>query len=221
MKVLAIGAHPDDAEIGCGGLLAHQGITKHILHLSNGETSKYADGETRKAEARAAARILDARVHFFDIPGRKISADDAVCLRLVSLVREIKPDFLIAHWKRDSHPDHEAAHRLVRKAFFLSGASLDIDGTPWKCRNLLYFHPFSSTYGFFPEFVLDITPVYAKKLEALRCHRSQESFVLPHVDAVSRYFGQGSGVERAEPFKTEFPFALGIEALLGSEGEGP
>ena len=48
MRLMAVGAHPDDVEIGCGGLLAMEGIAKHILHLSNGETSKYADGETRQ-----------------------------------------------------------------------------------------------------------------------------------------------------------------------------
>jgi LmbE family N-acetylglucosaminyl deacetylase len=215
MKILAVGAHPDDVEIGCGGLLAMEGLSKHILHLSNGETSKYADEKTRKEEAEAAARVLSARVHFFDIPGRRIATDEALCLRLVVLIREIRPDYLITHWKRDGHPDHQGAHHLVRQAFFLSGASVDADAPPWKCRNLLYFHPFSSGYGFVPEFVLDITAVYSKKLEALRCHRSQESFVLPQADAVSRYFGQNSGVEKAEPFRAEFPLVINSDSLLG------
>jgi len=214
MKILAIGAHPDDVEIGCGGLLAMEGISKHILHLSNGETSKYAGGNTRREEAEAAARVLTADVHFFDIPGRKIAADENTCLRLVALIRKIRPAYLITHWHTDGHPDHRGAHHLVRKAFFLSGASFDVDSPPWKCRNLLYFHPFSSGYGFTPEFVLDITAVYSKKLIALRSHRSQVSFVLPQVDAVSRYFGQNSGVERAEPFRAEFPLVINPGSLL-------
>ncbi len=219
MKILAIGAHPDDAEIGCGGLLAMEGISKHILHLSNGETSKYADRETRRGEAEAAARVLTAQVHFFDVPGRRITADETTCLRLVELIREIRPDFLVTHWAIDGHPDHREAHHLVRKAFFLSGAGVEMDAPSWKCRNLLYFHPFSSGYGFAPEFVLDITAVYAKKLEALRSHRSQESFVLPQVDAVSRYFGENSGVERAEPFKAEFPLVVNPGSLLTVGGQ--
>lgn len=219
MKILAIGAHPDDAEMGCGGLLAMDGISKHILHLSNGETSRYADGKTRKKEAEAAARVLTAHVHFFDIPGRGITADEKTCLRLVALIREIRADFLVTHWEIDGHPDHRGAHDLVRKAFFLSGANVDIDASPWKCRNLLYFHPFSSGYGFTPEFVLDITAVYVKKLEALRSHRSQESFVLPQVDAVSRYFGQNSGVERAEPFRAEFPLVVNPGSLFITGGQ--
>lgn len=219
MKILAIGAHPDDVEIGCGGLLAMERISKHILHLSNGETSKYADGETRREEAEAAARVLSAQVHFFDIPGRGVKTDEKICLRLVALIREIRPDFLMTHWATDSHPDHQGAHHLVRKAFFLSGASVDVEGPPWKCRNLFYFHPFSSGYGFTPEFVLDITAVYPKKLEALRCHRSQQSFVLPQVEAVSRYFGQNSGVERAEPFKAEMPLVVNPGILVGAGGQ--
>lgn len=219
MKILAIGAHPDDVEIGCGGLLAMEGISKHILHLSNGETSKYADGKMRKEEAEAAARVLTAQVHFFDIPGRRITADETICLRLIALIREIRPDFLITHGEIDGHPDHQGAHRLVRKAFFLSGARVDVDAPPWKCRNLLYFHPFSSGYGFTPEFVLDITAVYPKKLEALRCHRSQESFVLTRVEAVSRYFGQNSGVERAEPFRAEMSLVVHPGSLLGPRGQ--
>jgi len=214
MRILAIGAHPDDVEIGCGGFLAAEGLSKHILHLSNGETSKYADGETRKKEAEAAAQVLAANVHFFGIPGRKITADETLCLRLVELIREIRPDFLITHWEKDEHPDHQATHHLVRKAFFLSGANVDVTAPPWKCRNLFYFHPFASGYHFMAEFVLDITAFYPRKLEALRCHRSQESFVLPRVDAVSRYFGQNSGIERAEPFRAEFPLAIHPGSLL-------
>ena len=217
MKILAVGAHPDDVEIGCGGLLAMEGISKDILHLSNGETSKYADGKTRREEAEAAAHVLKVRVHFFEIPGRGITVENRVCLRLVGLIREIRPDFLVTHWGTDGHPDHQGAHSLVRKAFFLSGASVDVEAPPWKCRNLLYFHPFSSGYGFTPEFVLDITAVYPKKLEALRCHRSQESFILPHVEAVSRYFGQNSGVERAEPFRAEMPLVVNPGSLLCAE----
>jgi LmbE family N-acetylglucosaminyl deacetylase len=208
MKILAIGAHPDDVEIGCGGLLTTEGAVTHILHLSNGETSKYADGKTRKHEAEAAAGVLNAHVHFFDIPGRRITVEETVCLRLVAVIREIRPDCLITHWEADGHPDHQAAHHLVRRAFFLSGARVGLDAPPWKCRNLLYFHPFFSGYGFTPEFVVDITAAYPKKLEALRCHRSQESFLLPQVEAVSRYFGQNSGVERAEPFRAEMPLVI-------------
>lgn len=216
MKILAIGAHPDDVEIGCGGLLSMEGISKHILHLSNGETSKYADGKTRKEEAEEAARILAAHVHFFDIPGRQVTDDEAVCLRLVALIREIRPDYLVTHWELDGHPDHRSAHQLVRKAFFLSGAQVDVDTPLWKCRNILYFHPFSSGHGFSPEFVLNITAVYPKKLEALRCHRSQQSFILPQVEAVSRYFGQNSGVERAEPFRAEMPLVINSSSLFDS-----
>ena len=218
MRILAVGAHPDDVEIGCGGLLAMEGIAKHILHLSNGETSKYADGETRKAEAEEAARILGAQIHFFEIPGRQITADETSCLRLIGLIREIKPDLLLTHWERDGHPDHQGAHHLVRKAFYLSGAKTDVARPPWRCRNLLYFHPFSSGFGFAPEFVLDITAVYAKKIEALRCHRSQKSFVMPQVEVVSRYFGHNSGIERAEPFRAEMPLVLGLGNLIGGEG---
>ncbi len=214
MKILAIGAHPDDVEIGCGGFLAAEGISKHILHLSNGETSKYADGETRRGEAEAAARVLTAQVHFFDIPGRQITDNETDSLRVVSLIREVRPDYLITHWALDGHPDHRGAHDLVRRAFFLSGARIEVDAPPWKCRNLLYFHPFSSGYGFTPHFVLDITAVYGKKLEVLRCHRSQESFIVPQVEAVSRYFGQHSGVERAEPFRAEMPLVLHSDNLV-------
>lgn len=218
MRILAVGAHPDDVEIGCGGLLAMDGIAKHILHLSNGETSKYADGETRKAEAEAAARVLDAKIHLFEIPGRQITADETNCLRLIALIRDLKPDLLVTHWERDGHTDHRSTHHLVREAFYLSGAKVDVVPPPWKCRNLLYFHPFSSGYGFIPEFVLDITAVYAKKLEALRCHRSQESFVMPQVEVVSRYFGQNSGIERAEPFRAEMPLVLGMGNFIGGGG---
>jgi LmbE family N-acetylglucosaminyl deacetylase len=213
MKILAIGAHPDDVEMGCGGLLAMEGLSRHILHLSLGETSKYADGEERRKEAEQAARILGAEVHFFEVPGREISADHALCRRLVSLIREIRPDYLITHWHTDGHPDHKGTHDLVRRAFFLSGASFDVDAPPWKCRNLLYFSPFSSSYGFTPEFVLDITEIYSRKVEALSCHRSQKSFVLPRVEAASRFFGQNSGVERAEAFRAEFPLAIDLLGL--------
>ena len=215
MKILAVGAHPDDAEIGCGGLLAMAGTPKHILHLTHGETSKYADGPTRKGEAEEAGRVLSAQVHFLGIPGRRVSLDETALLRLIELIRNVRPDFLITHWERDGHPDHQGAHQLVRAAFYLSGAKVDVGVPGWKCRNLLYFHPFSSAYRFSPEFVLDITPVYGTKLEALRCHRSQEPFILEQVEAVSRYYGQISGVERAEPFRAEMPLVLEPGNLMG------
>ena len=119
LDLLAIGAHPDDAEMTSGGWLAlahKQGHSTGILHLTRGEMGTHGTPETREQEARAAAAVLGAQVHFAGMRDGFLD-DDADSVRVVvEQIRALQPAVVIAPYPRCHHPDHEAAARLCRKA---------------------------------------------------------------------------------------------------------
>jgi len=110
LDVLAIGAHPDDIELSCGGTVAKlvkQGKSVGILDLTRGELGTRGTPETRDAEAAEAARILGVRVREnLDLPDGNIEVNQTNKLRVVQIIRKYKPDVLLfPHWL-ERHPDH-------------------------------------------------------------------------------------------------------------------
>ena len=138
LDALAIGAHPDDVELGCGGTLAGLAESGHsvgILHLTSGEAGTRGDAETRRAEARAAASILGAELHFLDCgdAGLRTGRDEEDSL--IRKLREIRPRLVLAPSPEDRNPDHGRAFRLVRDACFYAGLekrSPDFSRFPWR-----------------------------------------------------------------------------------------
>lgn len=233
LDVLAIGAHPDDLELGCGGtlaLLARQGRRVGIVHLTQGERGTRGTPEERRAEAEAAARALGAVelafLHCGDGSFRHGEAEEDL---LIDVLRGWRPDLVFGPAPRDRHPDHARAHALVEAACFYSGLANRHPGRepfrPAAVFSYMQHDPFE------PSFIVDVGSVWEVKLEALRAYRSQlyqgeqgneergkggeppmtkvasREFWLA-VEGRARHFGLLIGAELGEPFWGRLPLAV-------------
>jgi len=180
LDVLAIGAHPDDIDLSCGGTvikLGRQGYRVGIIDLTEGELGTRGSRELRLQEAEKARSILGAVVRDnLRIPDGNIENSAENRLRLIRIIRRFRPEVLLIPHNTDRHPDHEHAHILSREAWFYSGLqkiSTD-DGSvsqePWRPR--AYYH-FMQWFEFEPSFIVDISDEYDRRMEAVRAFRSQ------------------------------------------------
>ncbi|CAA9277134.1 MAG: hypothetical protein AVDCRST_MAG57-3503 [uncultured Blastococcus sp.] len=190
-SVLAIGAHPDDIELGCGAsLLAHAaaGDVVTMLVLTGGESGPGA--RNRHAEQRAAAGILGATLRWGGLRDCSLVADSATVALVESVLTDTEADLVYVHAPEDSHQDHRAAAAAALSA----GRRLS--------RVLHYQSP--STLSFSPTVFVDVTAYLGGKLAALGAHSSQVEFsamVEPDaVQASARHWGAQARIGYAEAF---------------------
>ncbi|MFN2601438.1 MAG: PIG-L deacetylase family protein [Gemmatimonadaceae bacterium] len=201
LKVVCVGAHPDDPESGCGGALARYASLGHsvtILYLTRGErgiSGKSLDeaAKIRTAESEAACRIIGAKPVFFgQIDGATEVTRDHVNAMTQLLAAE-KPDVIFAHWPVDTHMDHQVASILTIRA--------------WMARreSSLYFFEVNSgsqTEGFLPNTYVDIGSVLEQKKTALFAHVSQDGQGIwrEHHEIMAHWRGREVGASVAEAF---------------------
>ncbi len=221
VEILAVGAHPDDVELGCGGtlaLLARAGRSVGILDLTRGEAGTRGTPETRAAEASEAARLLGARFRDrLDLGDGNLRTDRAAELEVIEVVRRRRPRLVFAPLPNDRHPDHVRAGRLVADAAFYAGLrALETGLPPHRPQQVVYF---PSTFLAEPTFLVDVTGTLEVKLTAVRAFRSQffdpaskepATFIsspefLDGVTARARAFGRLANVGAAEGFVSPRP----------------
>jgi bacillithiol biosynthesis deacetylase BshB1 len=224
LDILVIAAHPDDAELGCGGTIAKHvaaGKKVGILDLTKGELGTRGNDITRKEEAEASSAILGISVRenaglpdgFFQntIAERKV---------IIHYVRKYQPDIVITNAPTDRHPDHGRAANLVYDACFLSGL-VKIETinemksqAPW--RPISFYHFIQSAY-LKPDFVVDITDYWNIKMEAIKAFKTQfhtgkedgpQTFIsrpefINFLEARAIELGNICGVKYAEGFITK------------------
>lgn len=161
MRVLAIGAHPDDLEYGCGGALirhAQRGDEVYLMVVTDG--SQGGEPEVRRREHLSAADILGARQTYFgEYPDTRFECHRESITRLEEVVRKVDPQSVYTHYGEDTHQDH----RLVSRAVVPAARSVP---------NLLFFEGLSSQ-EFSPSLFVNIGQVLHQKLAALEAHASQ------------------------------------------------
>lgn len=233
VDIVAISAHPDDAELGCGGALilaAARGWRVALADLSDGERSSRGTPEQRRRDRQRAAELIGACDRLsLGLPDTAIGADPAHHLAVVQLIRETRPRIVLAPYWRDRHPDHAAAGRLVRRACFLAGVSTLGTGAPHRPDRLFHFMVHEP---FIPSFVVDIGTAWPRKVEAVAAYRSQFQPADPGPEtALSRgdftrvlearaiWFGAMIGAPYGEPFRSRGPIAL--DELPGLQRAGP
>lgn len=176
LDVLAIGAHPDDAELGCGGtlaLLARQGRKVGLLHLTRGEQGTRGTAEERRAEAEAAARALGAvELDFLDCGDGGLRYGPAEEDALIAKIRSWRPELVLGPTPRDRHPDHARAYELVDAACFYAGLRNRTPQAGDAHRPAAVFSYMQHDL-FTPSFIVDVSSVWEVKIESLRAYRSQ------------------------------------------------
>ncbi len=177
VDLLAIFAHPDDAELLAGGTIAATAAQGHrvgILDLTRGELGSRGTPEIRAAEAQEAAAVLGV-VHreSAGLPDGHLDATgDAMRQVIVRHLREFRPQVVLTHAAVGRHPDHRNASLLVRDACFLSGLRNYGEGAHHRPARLCHALSYREDHQK-PTFVVDTSDHFATKLRALRCFRSQ------------------------------------------------
>ena len=216
VDVLAIGAHPDDVDMTCGGTLTKlvaRGKTVAILDLTRGEMGTRGTPELRAQEARAAAAVLGVgdRVTL-DFGDGKLENNADNRRRVIEEVRRFRPTVILTHYWEDLHPDHAAAGQLVRSIMYPVGfANYPADGEPYRPNEVLFFMAHTP---FEPSFIVDIDGFHERKMEAVRCFASQifqnessepatqisQPGFLMRLEARARHYGSLIGRSFGEPF---------------------
>ena len=201
LDVLAIAAHPDDAEITTGGLLikmAKRGRRTGVLDLTQGEMGTHGDEHDRAEEAAAAAKVLGlayrGNAH---IPDASVEFTQENKLKLAQVIRDTRPEMVILpHWEQ-RHPDHLQCSRLGYDACFLAGLKkIDLNGEPFRPRKIAYASYYRNTDI---SFYVDISDEFQQKMEAVAAYQSQ--------------FGQSSGL------KEIIKKGLNLYDLIASKGQ--
>lgn len=192
-SVLAVGAHPDDIELGCAGLLQRYD-EKYMVILSAGEKGCDVPLDDRRQEAKAAAKLLGAHLFLHDLPDTKIEVVDAVQI-IESYVFPFHPDLVLTMSTADVHQDHQTVHSATKIAV-----------RDAMCTVLAYMSP-SSAQTFHPNWFVPLTEEQMQtKLQALVCHHSQRNrsyFAKEYVLGMARYWAMvtRSQSEYVEPYE--------------------
>jgi len=218
MNILAVGAHPDDLEILCGGTLAKYAVLGHkvtMAVLTNGnmgrpDTQPERMAEIRREEFRRSAALIGAETVWMDVDDELSVIDLETRLHMVDVFRETKPDVVITHSDRDYHVDHRNTSQLVFEAAPLSCVHQirrffpELDKQP-----LIYHFDTLGAIDFQPGEYVDITDYMEKKQAMYACHASQIDWmrtatgfdITEVIDAVARVRGYAAGVKYAEGFR--------------------
>jgi bacillithiol biosynthesis deacetylase BshB1 len=177
MDLLAIFAHPDDAELLCGGALAKSvdaGQRVGILDLTGGEMGSQGTVQLRAEEAATAADLLGVSVRrCAGLPDARLENGEAHRAVVVRYLRELRPRVVVTHWRVGRHRDHRIACEIVRDACFLSALrKLDAPGDPFRPEKLVYATAFREDAPA-PSFVVDVTEQMERKLAAVQAYASQ------------------------------------------------
>ncbi len=215
IDILAIAAHRDDVEQTCGGTLLRMralGLETGILDLTQGEAGTRGSAAERAAEAAAAGRILGVSWRdALDIPDGRVENTWDNRIKIVRVLRELRPRVVILPYWQGRHPDHYTSATLGYEACFVSGlARVDTGAPPHRPYKVVYASLYADVR---PSFVVDITPYVEQRYAALMAYRSQyanaergsglfvpEEEIRERTFAEARHYGQLAGVRYAEPF---------------------
>jgi bacillithiol biosynthesis deacetylase BshB1 len=230
VDVLALGAHPDDVEMGCGGSLlvaAAQGMRTGVLDLTDGEASTRGTPQIRADERDRATGVLGVAVRErLGLPDGLVGTVPDHRLALVKAIRDLRPRVVLVPYPEDRHPDHAAAGRLAREACYLAGVRRIGEGEPHRPVRLYHY---MTHQPFTPSFVVDVSSVWDRRMEAVRAYRSQFGDpgqpateiggprFLEVLEARASVHGAMIGVERGEPFHAPGPVAVSSLPGLGRD----
>ena len=238
LDVIVVGAHPDDAEISVGGTilrLVDAGRRVGVVDVTRGEMGTRGTRGDRDAETRSASKLMGlAMRENLDLPDGRVQVTVEAREALSRLIRKHAPELVIAHHTEDHHPDHCATGKLAREAWYLSGLKrlAEMDGGPEARRPRRLLH-FMSHTPFDPTLVVDVGSVWDRKLELVRCYKSQlepsnrddsgghflfGADILRRMETKARTWGERIGVLYGEPFLHRGPLPVDDVTRLAEPG---
>ncbi|MDI6704226.1 MAG: bacillithiol biosynthesis deacetylase BshB1 [bacterium] len=217
VDILVFSPHPDDAELGVGGLLIKMkgfGYTTGIIDLTRGEMGSYGTPEIRKEEAWKAKELLNLDTReIIDLGDCKIEDNYKNRIIISNLIRKYKPRIVLTPFVEDRHPDHITTGTLVKNSnIYCRLKNLKSDYSP-HAPKLFLFYPLQSCIK--PTLVVDITEVFEKKLDVIKVYRSQfersNQDISPigirdylfHIESRNRFYGSLINVKYGEAFIVE------------------
>ncbi len=201
LDILAFGVHPDDVELGCSGTLMAalaEGKKAGIVDLTRGELGTRGTAETRKQEAAVAAGIMGIRLREnLGMADGFFQNDEAHQRKIIAVIRQYRPEIILANAPEDRHPDHGRSAKLVADAAFLSGLrkieTLDADGQPQEAWRPNYVFHYIQDRFIQPSFVIDISGFMDKKIDSILAYKTQ--FNSPGTDEPQTYISSPQFLE--------------------------
>lgn len=227
LDALVIAPHPDDAELGAGGLilkLQQEGKRVGVLDLTSGEPTPHGSPELRAKETAAATEALGlAWRENLGLPNRQLEPTLENRAKLAAVFRRERPRWLFAPYWEDAHPDHGAATQLVEDARFWSKLTktdepgqIPLPGEPHHPERVYYYYCVHLKLAPQPAFVLDISDVWQQKAAAIACYQSQfvtgrptDPSFLDRLRDEAAYWGKSIGTAYGEPIASREPLGLG------------
>ena len=222
LDVLAIGAHPDDVELGCSGILIKEvkrGKKVGIVDLTQGELGTRGTIETRYQEAADAAMIMGIHVREnLKMRDGFFVNDEAHQMQLIAALRKYKPEIVIGNILEDRHPDHGKAGSLIYDACFLSGLKQvktydenNVEQEKWRPKYLLHY---LQDRFYEPDVIVDVSDVWEQRMETIKAYKTQfhsiestepQTYIsspdfLESLVSRARLLGKRIGVQFAEGF---------------------
>ncbi|HHV99524.1 MAG TPA: PIG-L family deacetylase [Clostridiaceae bacterium] len=193
LRVLAIGAHPDDCDIVMGGTavkFANNGHAVKFVSVTNGNAGHYSLkgdelAKTRASEAAQVAKTAGIEYEILDADDGKLEETIEMREKIIALIRRYKPDLIFTHRPNDYHPDHRRTSILVQDSSYLvmvPNICPSVECIRYQPIILYMFDNFKKPYPFSPNIALSIDDVLDKKVQMLNCHKSQFYEWLPWVD---------------------------------------
>ena len=229
LDVLAIGAHPDDIELSCGGTiikLVKQRRRVGVVDLTEGELGTRGSREIRAREAREAARVMGVTTRVsLGIPDGNIELNTENRLKVIRLIREYRPEILLIPYPVDRHPDHEHAHALCREAWYYAGLlriETESRGKKQVPHRPRAFYQYMQWFQFAPSFIVDISDEFDRRMKAVRAFKSQfydpastepetrlsRPDFLEMIRTRLAYHGERIGKKYGEPFYSVQPITI-------------
>lgn len=232
IDVLAFAPHPDDVELYCSGTLARlkkEGYKIGIVDLTRGELSSRGTLRTRQKETEKASKILhvDVRENLGMIDGN-IECNTVSRMKIIDVLRRLRPKTVFIPYRKDRHPDHERASKLIRESIFYSGLSKIV--TPhYKPHRPIKIFYYMLAYSFKPSFIVDISDTFDTRLQAINAYSTQfnslsdddgpQTYVsteqfMEFIIARAQHLGFQIGTKYGEGFKALEPVNMPTKGLV-------
>lgn len=231
MRVLAVGAHPDDLEILCAGALAKYALRGDHVTMAvatNGEVGsptlpKEEIAEIRRNEATASAAVIGAELIWMGYPDEFLFSNEQTRLGFLNMVRQSRPDVILTHAPTDYHPDHLTTGQIIWDIHVMTTVPNIKTETP-PCEKIpeIYYYDTVGGIDFIPQYYVDVSEAFELKKKMLACHKSQSIWLenqykmnyLEFIEYIGRYRGLQCGARYAECFRLSPTWPKRSESVL-------